>query len=555
VGVSQAGAHPDLAPGGAAAPALAVQLTAGLALVIAAIHVARRRELALGAALLAAAAGVGLSALPAPPDGAALFTLALIGAGVAPAAAAHVALLHPGGRPAGMLDRAAVATGYAVGLALLGLLPALVFDPRRSGCFACPHNLLLVHADPGAAGWLARWGPRAAAATDAALAALVLGRLLRRATAARALAAPVSAAAVGALLVAAVANVRAANGLASDQTDRDLWLAATAALGLLAAGVAWRPLHAARVRAALGRLAVAAPGSSEDVRAALARTLGDPGLTVLLPDPDSGEPIAADGTRARAGAPPGRARTAVERHGRVVAWLEHRATLDAVPELSAAMTRTTGLTLEREALLAAQRLQERDLHASNLRLVAAGEAERRRLERDLHDGAQQRLLALALQLARTRSGASPEDAHALSVAEAGVAAVRDELRRIAHGIHSVTLAEGGLAEAVLALIQATRGGVTVQALPEQRASEATEAAVYRLVAASLRLGTEAGIRVAIHARDGELDAVIHVPGVKPAALDDALAHAGARVAALGGSLGVAAEDGGATARARVPATP
>ena len=136
-----------------------------------------------------------------------------------------------------------------------------------------------------------------------------------------------------------------------------------------------------------------------------------------------------------------------------------------------------------------------------------------------------------------------------------MAAVRDELRRIAHGIHSVTLAEGGLAEAVLDLIQATGGGVTVQALPEQRASEATEAAVYRLVAASLHLRTEAGIRVAIHAGDDKLHAVIHVSGVTPAALDDALAHAGARVAALGGSLGVAAEDGGATARARVPATP
>jgi signal transduction histidine kinase len=300
---------------------------------------------------------------------------------------------------------------------------------------------------------------------------------------------------------------------------------------------------------------VGAPGRREDVRAALARALGDPGATVVLPHPETGEPIVPDGSPAPPDAPPGRTRTAVERHGRVVAWLEHRATLDAVPELSAAMTRTTGLTLEREALLAARRLQERDLRASNLRLVAAGEAERRALERDLHDGAQQRLLGLALRLARARSEAAPEDAETMSGAESRVATIRDELRRIAHGIHSVTLAEGGLAEAVLALVEATGGGVAVQALPERRASEASEAALYRLVAASLRLRTEAGITVAIHARDDELSAVIRVSGVKPAALSDALAHSGARVAALGGSLAIVAEDAGATARARVPATP
>ena len=181
-----------------------------------------------------------------------------------------------------------------------------------------------------------------------------------------------------------------------------------------------------------------------------------------------------------------------------------------------------------------------------MRLVAAGEAERRRLERDLHDGAQQRLLALGLGLARARATAAPADAQTLQEAAGRVDVLNDELRGVAHGIHSVTLAEGGLAEAVLALVDASGGGVTVDALPERRGTPEAEAAIYRLVAASLRQAAGGGARLAIRAEDGELRAAIDVPGAE---LADALAHAGARLEALGGELTV---DGG-QAQARVPA--
>jgi len=553
--VNQARHHPDLAPGGAGAAALAVQLAAGLALAAAAVHAARRRELALASALLVAVAGLSARALPAPPDGAVWFALALVGAGVPAAAAAHVALLHPGGRAGGALDRAAAATGYAVTVGLLGLLPALVFDPRRSGCFACPGNLLLIHPDPGAYEWLARWAPRAAAVTEAALAALVITRLLRRPAAARSLAAPVSAAAVAVLGLAAAENVRATNGLAGTHADRLLWLATSAALGVLAAGLAWRPVRALRSRAALGRLTAAATSSERDVRGALSQALGDPSVTLLLPHPGTREPITLDGAAVTAAAPPGRGRTAVERRGEVVAWVEHRAELGATPELLATTVQTAGLALEREALRAAQRLQAGQLRESTLRLVSAGEAERRWLERDLHDGAQQRLLALGLGLARARSAAPACAAARLTEAETRVAAVLDELRQIAHGIHSVTLAEGGLAEAVLALVQLAPVGVTVEALPDRRASAEAEAAVYRLVSASLPFVHEAGVRIVIHAGDAELDAAVRIAGADAAALTEALAHAGARIAALGGSLTVATVEGVATVSARVPTIP
>jgi signal transduction histidine kinase len=541
-GVTQARARPELAVAGGDAGASVVQLVAGALLALGAVECARRGEAALAAAIVVACGGLGLHALPAPPDRALIFTLALAGAGVAPAAAAHAALLHPGGRPAGAVDRVAAGSGYAIHAGVGGLLVALVFDPQRAGCFTCPVNLLLVHGDPALADWLGRSAPRAMAVTECALAALVAIRLARRAPAARSLAAPVSAAAIAVLALAAVANLRAASGLAGKTTDGDLALATAAALGLLAAGLAWRPLRAARLRAALGRLTVAASGSVEEVRAELARALGDPKLAFVVPHPETGAPIALDGMPAPS-APPGRARTPVERRGRIVAWLEHREDLRAAPEVSAA-----ALALEREALHAARRLQEEEVRTSTQRLIAAGEAERRRLERDLHDGAQQRLLALGLALERTRAHAAPEEAAALAEASARVTALRTDVRRLAHGIHSVTLAEGGLAEAVLRLVAETDGRATVESLPRERAAADAEAAVHRLVGAALHTARGAPLRLRITLADGVLEASIRIEA-PVAALREALAHAGARIEAAGGTLAV---DEGGSVLARVP---
>jgi signal transduction histidine kinase len=513
--VRQAREHPDLAPGGGGAAALALQLVAALALVAGAVHVARRAEPFLAGALLAAAAGLALHALPDPPDGAVLFTLSLVGASLAPVAVAHVALVYPGGRLARPLDRAAIALGYAVGVGLAGLALALVLEPARAGCFACPDNLLLVHADQPAADWLARWARRAAAATEVALAALVLVRWTRRGPAARSIAAPVSGAAVAVLALSAVADLRGAGGLARATLDRDLWLATVAALGLVGLGLGWRSVRAARVRTALGRLTVAASARPEDVRAALADACGDPSLSIAVPHPETGEPLALDGTPA----PPAQTRTPVERRGRLVAWLDHDPSVAAIADIAG----PAALTLEREALRASARLQEEEVRASTARLVEAGDAERQRLERNLHDGAQQRLLALALALERTPG---------TKEAQVRIGAMRDELRRLAHGIHSVTLAEGGLGEAVLALVEMADGRVAIEALPAARASAAAEVAIYRLAAVTLRVA--GSVRLAIEERDGGLRADVSVTGVDEASLNDALANAGARIAALGG---------------------
>jgi len=281
--LAQAHDHPDVAPGGGTDAALALQFVAGVALVAGALRV----EPGVGAALLGAATGLALHALPTPPDGALLFTLGLVGVGLAPAAVAHAALAYPDGRLTESRDRAAVAIGYLVSVGVMGLLVAAVFDPRSGGCFACPRNMLLVHGDPEAVDWLSHQAPRAGAVVALALALLVLLRLVRRPPATRSVATPLSAAAVAALALSAWADLRSAGSLAPDSTDRDLWLATVAALGLAALGLAWRPLRAARVRTALGRLMVAATAGPDDLRNALAQACGDPELAIVVPHPES----------------------------------------------------------------------------------------------------------------------------------------------------------------------------------------------------------------------------------------------------------------------------
>ena len=133
----------------------------------------------------------------------------------------------------------------------------------------------------------------------------------------------------------------------------------------------------------------------EALQAALARTLGDPTLVLAYRLPDSRgyadaagrpvlvPPVAAD----RATAP-------IEREGREVATLVYDASLDDDPEMVEAVRAAAAIALENERLQAESEARLAELQASRQRIVAAGDAERRRLERDLHDGAQQRLVAL-----------------------------------------------------------------------------------------------------------------------------------------------------------------
>src|SRR5262249_39225432 len=167
------------------------------------------------------------------------------------------------------------------------------------------------------------------------------------------------------------------------------------------------------------------------------------------------------------------------------ALLERRGLLQA----AAAAAR---LALENERLQAELRAQLAELRASRTRIVQAGDEERRRLERNIHDGAQQRLLGLglALQLARAELGTETNGASSLLVeAEGELRAALDELRELARGIHPAILTDQGLGAAVRSLAERSSRPVTTVSLADERLDESTEAASYFRVSEPRANGT------------------------------------------------------------------
>ena len=200
------------------------------------------------------------------------------------------------------------------------------------------------------------------------------------------------------------------------------------------------------------------PGE-DALRAALAEALGDPSLTLAYWLPDSERFVDAAG---RPFPMPERGWTAVELHGRRVAAIVHEPALDEEPQLVRTAGAAAALALENQRLSAELRARIEDLRASRARIVDAGDAERRRLERDLHDGAQSRLVALAMKLrmARRRAEGRPDVTAILDESSAELQASLDELRELARGIHPAVLTDRGLGPALEML--ASRAPVPVE---------------------------------------------------------------------------------------------
>ena len=288
-------------------------------------------------------------ATPAAPS-ATLFTVGLALGAATPAA---VALALAPNRRAG----AALALASA---GLLGVLSALVFDPRASDCTSCPRNLLLVGGSEGLFDALQRAGLWLGLASIGWLLVSCAPR-------------PRLAAVTAYLLAVAVQYTHSlARGyLAADPTDRALWTLQGLSLLAVAATVAWEPVGERRARARLARLVVeleARPGP-RGLRDVLGEVLGDPELQIAYP--------LADGRRLDAAGRPvapaaGQAVTALRD-----AELFHRPGLIADPEIVAAIAESAGLALRSERLQAELRARLEDLRAIRGRIVAAGDSERR----------------------------------------------------------------------------------------------------------------------------------------------------------------------------------
>jgi signal transduction histidine kinase len=182
------------------------------------------------------------------------------------------------------------------------------------------------------------------------------------------------------------------------------------------------------------------------LQGALARTLGDPELAVAYRVPGREGYVRADGTPAAMPEPGDHRRIVpIEHSGREIAALVYDASLDDDPELVEAVSAAAAIALETEHLHAEAQARLGELRASRERLVSAGDAERRRLERDLHDGAQQRLVAISMQLRylQSRIREDPSTAEELvTTATDELALSLEELRELARGIHPAVLGHG-----------------------------------------------------------------------------------------------------------------
>jgi signal transduction histidine kinase len=403
---------------------------------------------------------------------------------------AHLLAVFPDGRATTRPQRVFIVANY-VATVPLALVQLLLVQPVRLGCAGCPDELLLL-------GDRRPYGD--AVLTISNLSYVALGAMLlwlmavrwRQASGPRRRSlAPVGA--VGVVLVVAYVAREALRALVPSPPligALDLVVITTLMLWPLAflAGLARTRLD----RWVVGDLAVQLgeplpPGRLEQ---ALAHALHDPTLQLAYWLPDRHAFVDAAGRPVELPAAGGdRAVTILRHDGDPVAAMLHDTALDDDPELVRAVAATARMTIENERLQAEVRVQLEEVRASRARIVEFGDAERRRVERNLHDGAQQRLvnLSLALGIARSQLPATPDGelAAALDEAAAELRLALAELRELARGIHPVILSEAGLGPALASLVDRSPIPATVTVVPPDRLSPRVEETAYYVASEAL----------------------------------------------------------------------
>lgn len=238
------------------------------------------------------------------------------------------------------------------------------------------------------------------------------------------------------------------------------------------------------------------------LRDVLAQALRDPTLQLAFPAPSangfvdsSGQPIDLPGEQ-----PEGRAITRIESGDETLALIAYDSELTREdPGRIDAVASVARLALENERLAAQVRAQLDEVRASRSRIVEAADTERRRIERDLHDGAQQRLVALAMRLDQARIQSTGATA-LIDETTAEVLAAVKEVRNLARGVHPTILTDAGLVAAVEALAERSAVPVNVDVIEERFAPEVEIAAYYVIAEALTNIGrhasaTEAHVRV------------------------------------------------------------
>jgi signal transduction histidine kinase len=479
---------------------------------------------------------------------------------------AHLILSYPTGRLTSRLDRGFVAFAYAFALAYA--LPRLLFFDTRAPndrdvweCFNCalPYTHVAWH-DVGRVRTVLDW---LFLPLVVIFVGLLVRKLVRAGPGGRSIMLPLSLAAF--FLAAEFITQMALYGSPANSwtSSRWFWIVTLATLAVpVSLGVGL--LRGRGARSAVADLVVelehTPPGA---VRDALARTLGDPTLDVALWLPDRASYVDSQGrtfelpTRNTE-----RAVTVLGPDDAPVAALLHDPALLERPAFLEAAGAAARLALENERLQAELRAQLAELRASRARIVQAGDDERRRLERNLHDGAQQRLLSLglALHLARAQLGGDVNGASdLLDEAEDELRAALDELRELARGIHPAILSDQGLSAALQSLAERSTVPVTILAVPPERLGDPVEAAAYFVVSESLanvsKYAHASGVRVTVTRKNGHAVIDIEDDGVGGAdpARGSGLRGLLDRVQALDGTLSVDSPRGhGTRVHAEIP---
>ena len=399
----------------------------------------------------------------------------------------YLVLAFPSGRLRSSVDRALVAAA-AVLVTVVELAWLLFADAHSQICSDCPSNAFEITRSDDAATAILQAQRTIGVLLSVFTVALLVRRWRHASPAERRVGAPVLWAGAG--MFAALAF-----SVGNDILDHPLGQGPAWTRELVFASIPIAVL-AVLLQRRLARGAVAGlvvelgeHAGSVDLRAALGRALGDPSLEVAYWVPAGSRYVDAAG-HPLALPEPGdeRAATLVEREGEPIAALIHDPALADERELVQSVCAAAALTLENARLQAELRARLAELQASRARLVEATDTERRRIERDLHDGTQQRLvsIAMALGLAESKLAADrPAVEPVLREARDALTAALAELRELTQGIRPAILVERGLAAALDDLSRRSALPVRLEVAIEGRLPEQVESAAYFVASEAL----------------------------------------------------------------------
>ena len=467
---------------------LAVILFAGCALVAAGLVAIANGEQRLG--VLTAAAGLAwlLERLLQVIATSVTFTAGVVLTGLWAAFLIHALIAFPSGRLDTTVERLTVAAGYV--LNSVGNLPEFVFVPygRYYPQPDHPDFLLSVREDPELALTMSRIFDSLSLAWLLVALALLCRLALRASPPERRAFAAVWLA--GAAFYGLVVTVIAAGlGWVSENDAYGIWLErAVGGVPLVLAGtLVMARLTQDRLVTLMVDLERRDP--AVDLRRALRRALGDPSLEVVYWREQPGGWIDEQGrpvTLPTAGAD--RAVTSIEHGSEHLGALVHDPILLRSPQRMQTACAAAGLALDNERLKAVLRARLEDLGESRARIVEAGDRERRRVERNLHDGAQQRLMSVAMvvRLAEARArGTDAELDGLLGEAASEIDAAIRDLRELARGLHPAILTDVGLRGALEALAERSAVPVRLSLDVPEPASAPCEVGTYYVVAEAL----------------------------------------------------------------------